>query len=99
MRIEDIIAKNPDIIKITPSVLHEGVAKLFNIGLDIDKTWSDNGLDELDVVELIMYIENKLDIQLNDDLCDYLFLGNIKPIIFNDMLSEVRSGKISKLGL
>lgn len=45
----------------------------------IDKTWADNGFDDLDLVELIMELEKELNIVITDDVAMMYFENDSKP--------------------
>ena len=66
------------------------------VKLDMNKTWSDNGLDDLDCVEFIMHIEKRLNIFITDDVADAFTRYNEKPKVFR---SYLRNKKIEQLGL
>jgi acyl carrier protein len=67
-----------------------------NLPLDMNKTWNDNGFDDLDCVELIMELEKRLNIAISDDVADAFITGSSKPPVFK---SYIRNKKIEDLGL
>jgi acyl carrier protein len=79
MNIDDIIKKYPDLTKITEEVIIQVSQKKFGLILDFNKTFSENGFDDLDCIELIMEIEKILEISVSDEVIDILFNANIKP--------------------
>ena len=93
---EEMIMRCPDIIKVTPDIMIELAKTKTNLPLDTDKTWADNGWDDLDVVELIMELEKELDIVIPDDVAEAFIQSNIKPPAFK---SYLRNKKIEQLGL
>ena len=68
------------------------------------KTFDEMGLDDLDIVEIIMDIEKCYDCFITDELCGKLgILGNSDKEIYinpNDLIvSVVRDRKLKELGL
>ena len=96
MTIDEMIERCPDIVKITPEAMIEVSNTKLNLPLDINKTWVDNGYDDLDVVEMIMELEKMLDISITDDVAESFTQGGNKPPIFK---SYLRDKKIEQLGL
>lgn len=96
MDIETIFIKHPQIKKISDQLVNEIVYNKLGIILDYNKTLGDNGLDDLDCVELAMEIEKKLDITIQDDVLDFLFNTLKKPPRFQQYL---RNKKLKDLGL
>jgi len=96
MTIEEIIERCPDIINITPAVMIKASKDKMNEELDLNKTFGQNGFDELDCVEFLMELEKILDISIPDDICDHLFSTNTKPPQF---IQYNRNKKIEQLGL
>ena len=102
MTIDEIIERCPDIIKITPTVMIKAskdnhfIQGKMNIDLDLNKTFGQNGFDELDCVEFLMELEKILDISIPDDICEHLFSTNNKPPQF---IQYNRNKKIEQLGL
>jgi acyl carrier protein len=76
--------------------MNEIVYNIIGEPLDMNKTWYDNGLDDLDCVEFIMYIEKRLDIVIPDDVAGAFTRYNEKPKVFR---SYLRNKKIEQLGL
>jgi acyl carrier protein len=89
--------KQPDLWKVKPHHLTKIVNDKLGINLDFNKTWLENGLDDLDMVELIMQLEKDLDINIPDELAEIIF--NDKPSIIYDVVAENRVDKINKLGI
>ena len=96
MTIEEMIERCPDIVKITPEIMIEVSNTKLNLPLDINKTWVDNGDDDLDVIEMVMELEKRLDIAITDDVAEAFTQGGNKPPIFK---SYIRNKKIEELGL
>ena len=62
------------------------------------KNWSDLGMDELDIIEMIMEIEKEYDIVITDDMLENI--GNIGFLEFYYNLSAVkRNNVLEKLGI
>ena len=93
---DEMIQRCPDIVKVTPEIMNEIVYNITGDKLDMNKTWSDNGLDDLDCVEFIMHIEKRLNIFITDDVADAFTRYNEKPKVFR---SYLRNKKIEQLGL
>ena len=91
---DEMIQRCPDIVKVTPEILMELSMIKMNLSLDMNKTWNDNGFDDLDCVELIMELEKRLNIAISDDVVDAFIQG--KPPQF---LQYNRNKKIEDLGL
>jgi acyl carrier protein len=93
---DEMIKRCPDIVKVTPQIMNEIVYNIIGEPLDMNKTWYDNGLGELDCVEFIMHIEKRLDIVIPNDVADAFTRYNEKPKVFR---SYLRNKKIEQLGL
>lgn len=91
---DEMIKRCPDIVKVTPQIMIEIAKEKFDIEIDFNKTWQDNGLDDLDAIEMIMELEKKLDIVIKDDVADAFVNG--KPPQF---LQHNRNKRIEELGL
>lgn len=91
-----IIERVPGIVNVTIDVLNKISNKIIGTNLDFNKTWIDNGFDDLDCVEMIMELEKELDIVIPDDIADFIISTNIKPIIFK---SWNRNKRLEDLGL
>ena len=91
---DEMIKRCPDIVKVTTQVINQVAVKVVGQELDFSKTLSDNGIDDLDGVEMIMEFEKLLDIVIPDDVAEAFING--KPPQF---LQYNRSKKIEQLGL
>jgi acyl carrier protein len=96
MTVEEMVERCPDIVKVTPNIMMEISNTRLNIPLDVNKSWYDNGYNDLDTVELIMELEKVLNINIPDDVVDTFIKINSKPMVFN---SYLRNKKIEQLGL
>ena len=67
------------------------------------KTFHEMGLDDLDILEVVMDIEKKYDCSISDQFCDELgVLGSNKENYINPndlIVSIVRDRKLKELGL
>lgn len=91
---QEMIKRCPNIVKVTPEILMEIAKEKFNIEIDFNKDWQDNGFDDLDSVEVIMELEKRLNIVITDDVADAFISGKIT--IFT---SYLRNEKLEQLGL
>ena len=91
---EEMIKRCPDIVKVTPDIMMEIAKEKFDIEIDFNKDWQDNGFDDLDAVEMIMELEKRLNIVITDDVADAFISGKIT--IFR---SYLRNEKLKQLGL
>jgi acyl carrier protein len=65
----EILDRFPQLYKITPQIFSETCKEVLNIDIDYNKSWLDQGIvDELDLVQVIINLEAKLDISINDDI-------------------------------
>jgi acyl carrier protein len=92
MTIEEILKVCPGLEKITFNHYKEFLGDDF----DPNKTWAEMNFDDLDVIELIMHLEKKLDFELSDYLIDEVFGANMKPINF---IGVIRQNKLKDLGI
>ena len=71
---DEILQHNPELIKLSFSVLSQVLQEKFNLSFDQNKTWIEMGLsDDLDQIEFIMELEKELNI-----VKDYLALEYIR---------------------
>jgi acyl carrier protein len=91
---EEMIKRCPDMVKVTPDIMMEIAKEKFDIEIDFNKTWGENGFDDLDSIEVIMELEKRLNIVITDDVADAFISGKIT--IFR---SYLRNEKLEKLGL
>jgi len=100
-KLKQIILKHPHVIKITPSVLSKSLSKSFkdvsnDFDLDYTKTWGEQGLGDLDIIEMVMNIERELNIHIHDDIVDTLFSSESYPI---NMTLWNREERLLELGI
>lgn len=93
---EEMIERCPDMIQISHQVLLSVITKIGYTDFDFNKTWSQNGFDDLDGVEMIMELEKQLDIIITDDVAEQYIKGDTIPILFTQ---HNRNKKIEQLGL
>jgi len=94
-QLNQIILKHPHLIKITPSVLSKCFkAFIYQYDLDYTKTWGEQGLDDLDIIEMVMNIEKELNISIHDDIVDTLFSSESYPINMTFLYREERLGEL-----
>jgi len=61
MKRGELQKKNPDLLKITKGELISLIPDI-----DFNKTWKEMGYDELDVIEIVMELEKRLNIEITD---------------------------------
>ena len=90
-KLKQIILKHPYLIKITPTVLSKCFSYANGIEyLDYSKTYGEQGLDDLDIIEMVMNIEKELNINIHDELIDTIFNTESYPINFTLWYREDR---------
>ena len=77
----EILQRFPQLYKITPDIFTKTCKEVLDIEVDYNKSWWDQGIvDELDVIEVIIRLEAKLDISINDDIgVEIITLTNNPP--------------------
>jgi hypothetical protein len=83
-------------MKITPSDLSKAFNSLTGEDLDYTKTWGEQGLGDLDLVEMVMYIVRELNLHIHDDIVDTLFSSESYPI---NMTFLYRKERLLELGI
>lgn len=97
MDLEEMIAISPGFEKVTPDLIFKIACKITGHDcFDFDKTWYENGLDELEVIELIMEIEKVLNIAIVDTVAIEFIQNGAKPPKFTQYY---RDKKIEELGI
>ena len=65
----EIFDRFPQLYKITPEIFTKTCKEVLNTDIDYNKSWLEQGiLDELDLVQVILNLEDKLNISIDDDL-------------------------------
>ena len=95
-QLKQIIINHPDLIKITSSVLSNVFNNITGEYLDYTKTWGEQGLGDLDIIEMVMNIEKDLNIHIHDDIVDTLFNSETYPI---NMTFLYREERLLELGI
>ena len=100
LSIEQAYKECPDLEKITYNDLNGAFSQiLYEFDrIDFTKTFGEQGFDELDCVELVMYLESKLNISITDDVFDFVFnvdsnLYFIISIWRNQKINEILNDK------
>ena len=93
-QLKQIILKHPHLIKITPSVLSKAFNNLTGEDLDYTKTYGEQGLDDLDIIRMVMYIAVELNMYIHDDIVDTLFSSESYPINMTLWHREERLGEL-----
>ena len=93
----DKIAEDyPDLLKITIKLMSDITKYKIGCDLDLNKTWEENGFDDLDCIEMVMEIEKSLNIHISDEISMELFALNVKPPVF---IQYLRDKKLKELGI
>jgi acyl carrier protein len=96
-KLKQIISNHPYLMKITPSTfskVFKNVTARFTEDLDYTKTYGEQGLDELDLVEMVMHLEKELNIHIQDELTDTIFSLDSYPINFTLWHRDERLGEL-----
>jgi len=65
----EVFDRFPQLYKITTQIFSETCKEVLDIDVDYNKSWLDQGIvDELDVIEVIIRLESKLNIAINDEI-------------------------------
>jgi acyl carrier protein len=99
-QLKQIILKHPYLNQITPSVLSKAFKEVCNLWNDLDldytKTWGEQGFGDLDIIEMVMYLEKELNISIHDELIDTIFNTESYPI---NMTLLYREERLLELGI
>jgi acyl carrier protein len=93
-QLKQIIINHPYLMKITPSTFSKVFKDYTGEYLDYTKTYGEQGLDGLDLIEMIMYLEKELNIHIHDELTDTIFTLDSYPINFTLWHREERLGEL-----
>ena len=69
-KLKQIISNHPYLMKMTPSTFSKVFKDYTGEYLDYTKTYGEQGLDYLDLVEMMMHLEKELNIHIQDELTD-----------------------------
>ena len=81
-------------MKITPSTFSKVFKDYTGEYLDYTKTYGEQGLDYLDLVEMMMHLEKELNIHIQDELTDTIFSLDSYPINFTLWHRDERLGEL-----
>ena len=95
-QLKQIISNHPYLMKITPSTFSKVFKDYTGEYLDYTKTYGEQGLDDLDIIEMVMYLEKDLNIHIHDDIVDTLFSSESYPI---NMTLWNREERLLELGI
>ena len=91
-KLKQIIINHPYLMKITPSTFSKVFKDYTGEDLDYTKTYGEHGLDGLDLIEMMMYLEKELNIHIQDELTDTIFSLDSYPINFTLWHRDERLG-------
>jgi len=97
MTIQDAFKICPDLKKISMidlTNIMRDISDDENLQIDINKTFEEHGFNIIDCIEIVMRLENKLRISINDDVADSLFSECSKP---DFLIQEWRESQINKI--
>ena len=92
MTLEEILKICPGLSKVT----FKEITDILGSDFYPDKTWQELGFDDLDVIEMIMTLEKRLDFVFPDTLYEEVFGQNVKPINFTEIIRQL---KLKELGI
>jgi acyl carrier protein len=95
-QLKQMISNYPYLMKITPSTFSKLFKDYSGEDLDYTKTYGEHGLDELDLVELVMHLEKEFNIQIHDEVSDIIFNMDSYPVNFTYWYRQER---LSELGI
>jgi acyl carrier protein len=96
MDIESIFSEYPQLSIITEELVNQISIEKYSINLDYNRTFSENGYNDLDCIEMIMEIEKRLNIVIPDDVIDIMFNLEKNPPRFTEYW---RNKKLIDLGI
>ncbi len=79
------------------SIVIDKIADMFGTPNWYEETWHLVGIDELDEIEIIMYLESKCDCLIRDDVAEKLFRTITPSQIKYEMIAQNRQDKIDKI--
>lgn len=89
---EEINSIEKLISKISPRTILDFIGWEWNYDVN---NFIDMGVDELDIVEMVMKLEREFDISISDDVLDKFYIVNPKTLI----KSHIRNEKFKILGI
>jgi len=96
MTIEEMIQRVPALVMVTAHLMNSISERIIGLSLDFDKTWAENGYDELDGVDFIMQLEKELNISISDDVAGAFTNSDTKPV---NISAYNREKKLTSLGI
>lgn len=92
--LEEAYLRCPDIKKITFNDLNKICYKIKRKKINIRKSFIEQGYDELDCIEIAIELEKLLNIQLTDEVVEFIFSPNSIP---DFVLQSYREEKINEI--
>lgn len=65
--------------------------------VDFNKSWTDHGIDELDIVAIVMWFEKELNISIDDDTAINYITEYHKPYDLPGLKHRVRDEKLTEI--
>lgn len=96
MTIEEMIQRSPGLVMVTAHLMNSISERIIGLPLDFDKTWAENGYDELDGVDFIMQLEKELNISISDEVASAFIDSSKKPV---NISAYNREKKLNSLGI
>ena len=95
-QLKQIISNHPYLRRINSSIFSRIFKDLSGRYLDYTKTYGEQGLDDLDLVELVMNLEKEFNIHIQDEVIVIIFDRDSYPINFTLFNREDR---LQELGI
>ena len=95
-RLIELCNRYPDLHKITTEVIDNTFYHILHSHVDFNKTWVENGMDDLDIIEMYMNVERDLGIEVLDEIWDELFNTLEKPLRVTQVIRDI---KLTQIGL
>lgn len=93
-QLKRIISNHPNLMKITPSSFSKIFRNITGEDLDYTKTYGEQGLDDLDLVELVMHLEKEFNIHIHDEVSDIIFNIDMYPVNLTHWYRQERLGEL-----
>jgi acyl carrier protein len=84
----------PDLKRISYQDINKISQRIFDQNIDMTKTFGEQGICELECIELLLEIEKEFDISIDDRVADVIFNENSKPNFF---IQKWREDQINKI--